>query len=390
MHETPAAPATAWFLQRAGLDDLIGVLRDQGYTVLGPTIVHETVMMRPITSADSLPTGRRDNQDGGFYRLVDGDPDLTFEYVVGPEGPKTYLFPSRLELFQFRLEDDRFVLQAGPPDPPKLAFLGVRPCELAAVQVHDRVFGVSEPGMFRCESEAWYGETRKQALFIAVNCTRPGGTCFCVSWGTGPRATTGFDLALTELRSGFVIQIGSPRGQQLVEQLPVRPANATELELMELKLQRAAEQMGRQLDTTGVKELLDRNIEHPEWDRVARRCLSCGNCTMVCPTCFCCTVEDSTHLDQKDVTRTRYWESCYTHQFSYITSGPERNTIRGRYRHWLRHKLSTWWDQFGVSGCVGCGRCITWCPVGIDLTEEMEAIGTAGHAQSAAAPPDTG
>jgi len=370
------------FLPRAGLQELIDVVRSEGYRVLGPTMVHDTIMIRPIQSAEELPRGVQDEQDGGSYRLTEGDPDLTFDYAVGPDGPKAYLFPSKLKLFDFQVKGDQFVLEAGPPDVPKLAFLGVRACELAAIKVQDRVFGVSEPGMFRCESESWYTRAREQALFIAVNCTRAGGTCFCASWGTGPRATEGFDLAMTELRSGFVVEVGSTRGQELLDRLSVREANSTELELAELKLQRASERMGRHLDTAGLKGLLDRNIEHSQWDTVARRCLSCGNCTMVCPTCFCCTVEDSTHLDDGRITRMRYWESCFTHQFSYITTGPERNTIRGRYRHWLRHKLGTWWDQFGMSGCIGCGRCITWCPVGIDLTEEIPAIREGSHSET--------
>jgi len=367
-----------FFLPRAGLDELIGVLLAEGYQVLGPTLIHDTVMIRPIDSADQLPRGIRDRQDGGLYRLTAGDPDLSFEYVVGPNGPKPYLFPPKLKLFDFRATEGRFVLEAGPPDVPKYAFLGVRACELAAIAVQDRVFGMAEPGMFRCESESWYTQARENALFIAVNCTQVGGTCFCGSWGTGPRATKGFDLALTELRTGFLVEVGTPRGQAIVDRLPVREPTATELELAELKLHHAEEEMGRHLRTDDAKEVLDQNLEHPRWDQVGNRCLSCGNCTMVCPTCFCCTVEDSTHLDDDLITRTRYWESCYTHQFSYVTTGPERNTIRGRYRHWLRHKVSTWWDQFGTSGCVGCGRCITWCPVGIDLTEEIAAIRDGG------------
>jgi ferredoxin len=362
------------FLPRAALDDLIQTLRKQGYEVLGPTVVNSTIVIRPIHSADQLPRGVRDEQDGGTYRLVEGDPELTFDYNIGPDGPKSHLYPSELLLFEFHVDHDRFVVDRASPDVPRLAFLGVRPCELAAVAVQDRVFGTAEPEMFRCESETWYTQAREQALFIAVNCTRAGGTCFCQSWGTGPKATEGFDLALTELRTGFVTEVGSQRGAALTDQLPMRAANPTELELAELKVQHAREQMGRHLDTEGIPELLERNLEHPEWEHVARRCLSCGNCTMVCPTCFCCTVTDSSCLEEDRTARTRRWESCYTHQFSYITTGPERNTIRGRYRHWLRHKLGTWWDQFGTSGCVGCGRCITWCPVGIDMTEEIPRI----------------
>jgi ferredoxin len=363
------------YLARAALDDLVQLLRRQGYTVLGPRLDDGAISLSPIDSAAQLPKGLSDRQDGGSYQVVEGEPDLSFQYVVGPDGPKRYLFPSNLKLFQFHVEGDNFVLDVGPPQVPKLAMLGVRACELAAIEVQDRVFGMDDPRMFRCETEPWYTQVRQEALLVAVNCTRPSGNCFCASWGTGPKATKGFDLALTELRDGFLVEVGSKRGSVLLEELPVREPTEAEVELAEIKLERARDRMGRQLDTSGVKELLEQGIEYPEWDDVARRCLSCGNCTMVCPTCFCCTVSDSTDLAaRKAVARTRQWESCFTHQFTYTISGPERNTIRGRYRHWLRHKLSTWWEQFGCSGCVGCGRCITWCPVGIDLTEEVRRL----------------
>ncbi|MBF0393567.1 MAG: 4Fe-4S dicluster domain-containing protein, partial [Alphaproteobacteria bacterium] len=117
-----------------------------------------------------------------------------------------------------------------------------------------------------------------------------------------------------------------------------------------------------------------RNREHPRWDEVAKRCLTCGNCTMVCPTCFCTTVDDVTDLGGTRTERVRSWDSCFTLDFSYIHGGSVRNEGSSRYRQWITHKLSSWHDQFGSSGCVGCGRCITWCPVGIDITEEVGAI----------------
>ena len=370
--KTPSGSRT--FLLRGALEDLIQLLRKQGYTVVGPTVLDGSISMQPIESVDQLPQGVRDQQDGGTYRLVPGDPELRFEYGVGADGPKQYLYPASLRLFEFHVEGERFVLDAGPPQVPNLALLGVRACELAAIEVLDRVFGADDPRTFRCESEPWYTQIRQSSLYIAVNCTRPSSTCFCASFDTGPRATRGFDLALTELRSGFVVDVGSERGAELVGQLAVREPTSAELELAELKLERARDHMGRHLETEGLKELLDRTIEHPAWDDVARRCLSCGSCTMVCPTCFCATVTDSTDLTGEKITRTRQWESCFTHQFSYTVTGPGRNTIRGRYRHWLRHKLGTWWEQFGSSGCVGCGRCITWCPVAIDLTQEVRRL----------------
>ena len=168
--------------------------------------------MREITSAEQLPRGIKDEQDGGKYHLTGGDDSLTFEFVVGPDGVKRHLFPPSLRLMQFHIRDDRFELDAGPPQVPKLAFLGIRPCELAALEVQDRVFGQDDPAGYRCESDPWYQQARENSIYIAVNCTRPGGTCFCNSWDTGPEARDGFDLALTELREGFVVDIGSTPG----------------------------------------------------------------------------------------------------------------------------------------------------------------------------------
>ncbi len=359
------------FLPRSQLGRMINVLHEQGYQVIGPTRRGEIVDLAPIESADDLPQGWRDEQDAGRYRLTRGDPELSFEYVVGPSGAKRQFFPPVQRLFQMHIEGEQFISDAGTNQPPRLALIGVRPCDLAAIRVQDRVFGAGDPTPFRCESEVYYVETRRNALLIAINCTRPGGTCFCDSMGTGPEARDGFDLAMTELRAGFLVRAGSQRGRELLDLLETREPTSAEVELAELKLDQARRRMGREMDYDGVPQLLEQAVEHPHWDEIAKRCLSCGNCTMVCPTCFCSTVVDSTDIADGSITRTRLWESCYTHEFSYTTAGPVRNTIRGRYRHWLRHKLSTWYGQFGTSGCVGCGRCITWCPVGIDLTEEI-------------------
>jgi formate hydrogenlyase subunit 6/NADH:ubiquinone oxidoreductase subunit I len=136
---------------------------------------------------------------------------------------------------------------------------------------------------------------------------------------------------------------------------------------------RASRQI-RHLDTAGLRDLLYENFEHPRWDNVAARCLSCANCTMVCPTCFCTTVEDVSDISGNHAERWRRWDSCFTQSFSYIHGGSVRTSAKSRYRQWMTHKLASWTDQFGTSGCVGCGRCITWCPVGIDITEEVRAI----------------
>jgi sulfhydrogenase subunit beta (sulfur reductase) len=375
MSKTGTPPERRMFLSKVVLADMIETLKGQGYTVIAPTLHRDVVKLKPITGSDEIACGLRDLQDGGHYRLEEGDEALYFEYVVGPDSAKSYFFPAHQELFALDIQSGRFDLHRSRAQSPKLALFGVRPCDLSAIRVQDRVFaGMEAAGQTQYEAELYYRQVRDQSMLIAVNCTRPGGTCFCASMGTGPKAIEGFDVAVTELRSGFVMEAGSDAGMSLLNELPVRDPSPAELELADLKMNLASKQMGRILDTRGIVELLDRNTEHARWDKVAARCLSCGSCTMVCPTCFCSTVSDSSDLAMKRTVRTRRWESCFTHQFSYTTTGPHRHTIRGRYRHWMRHKLDTWWKQFGTSGCVGCGRCITWCPVGIDLTEETAAI----------------
>jgi sulfhydrogenase subunit beta (sulfur reductase) len=291
---------------------------------------------------------------------------------VGPQSWKRFLFPPEERLWQLRRTRDGFALASTAGPAPRYAFLGVRSCDLAAIGVQDRVFVHRDP------AEPGYAARREGAFIVAVQCTQPAGTCFCVSMGTGPRAREGFDLALTEvIEQGehyLVVEVGSERGREVLAEVQQREATAAEVQAADAAVAEAAGRMGRALDTTDIKALLYRSMEHPRWSQVAERCLACANCTMVCPTCFCSTVEDTSDVTGEHAERWRRWDSCFTGAFSYIHGGSVRPSIRARYRQWMTHKLASWFDQFGTSGCVGCGRCITWCPVGIDITEEVAAI----------------
>jgi formate hydrogenlyase subunit 6/NADH:ubiquinone oxidoreductase subunit I len=195
--------------------------------------------------------------------------------------------------------------------------------------------------------------------------------------GTGPQAESGYDLALTELLDAphrFLVDVGSERGAELLAELPRREATTSDLASAVASGEAARGRMGRTMETDGVRDLLLASLDSPRWDDVASRCLSCANCTLVCPTCFCSTVEDATDLTGDHAERWRVWDTCFSVDYSYIHGGSIRPSTRSRYRQWLTHKLATWQDQFGTSGCVGCGRCITWCPVGIDITEEVDAL----------------
>jgi ferredoxin len=365
-------PATSAVIERETLTRLMEELAAQGHQVLGPVVRDGAIIYDRLRSVEDLPAGWSEEQEAGRYRLKRRSDAALFGYAVGPRSWKQFLHPPVLRLWQARREDRALLLSAGNGAPPKFAFVGVRACELHALAIQDRVF-LGDPHV-----DPVYRQRREAAFILAVNCTQAGGTCFCASMNTGPKATFGFDLALTELlaedRHGFLVEVGSERGQALLDALPHAPA-PREAELAAQKaLSRAASQMGRTLDTAGLKELLYRNYEHPRWDHVAARCLTCANCTMVCPTCFCATVEDHTDLSGQVAERWRRWDSCFTTDFSYIHGGSVRASSKARYRQWLTHKLATWFDQFGTSGCVGCGRCITWCPAGIDITEEVRAI----------------
>lgn len=368
----PDAAKGAYLQNRILLKDsfhqLFESLFKRGYEVIGPAVEQGAIVYRPIQSVNDLPRGWTDEQSAGTYRLVKRDDDNWFGFVVGPHSWKRYLFPPVATLTSANKSPEGWQFKSTEDSPPKQAFLGVRACEIAAIQVQDRVF---LNGTYR---DPIYARRREQSLIIAVNCTQAASTCFCTSFNTGPECSAGFDIALTELPHAFVVQIGTELGAAIVAELDTTPAAASDEAQAATARQQAVDQIQRRLDTTGIRDLLLGQLEHPRWNAVAERCLSCANCTMVCPTCFCSSVVEVSDLSGEHVERRRNWDSCFNVDFSYLHGGEVRDHIRARYRQWLTHKLASWIDQFGTSGCVGCGRCITWCPVGIDLTEEVAAL----------------
>jgi ferredoxin len=365
-------PGDTLVVEARELDALLGALRERGHTLLGPTLRDGAIVLDEIGGASDLPVGWTDEQDGGRYRLRRREDGAIFGYAVGPHAWKRYLHPPAVVRWRARRADGGFVAEPDKAPLPRYAFVGVRPCELAAIRVQDRVF---LGGSF---VDPAYRSRRESAFVLAVSCGSPSGTCFCVSMGTGPKAGPGFDLALTEVldasRHALVVEVGTERGAEVAGAVPHRPAEPADLEAAGAVVAGAEGRMGRELDTEGLKDLLYRRYEDPRWDEVAKRCLACSNCTMVCPTCFCATVEDETDLLGTATERRRIWDSCFSQEFSYVHGGSVRTSGGARYRQWITHKLATWHDQFGVSGCVGCGRCITWCPVGIDITAEARAV----------------
>jgi ferredoxin len=364
-----------------GLEQLIQALWAHDYEVVGPRVRDGAIVYDTLRSASELPRDVSDQQEAGHYRLKPRGDGMRFGYAVGPHSWKRYLHPPLLTLWRARRTATGFELQEDPREPPRYAFVGVRACELRAIAVQDRVL------LEGAHSDPGYRARRQQAFVVAVNCSEPASTCFCSSMNAGPRVEAGFDLALTELTGDgdprFLLEAGSERGATLAAELETRPASEPDLAAAEAVLARAEARIGRRLELAGLKQLLAQSYDDPHWEEVAKRCLTCTNCTLVCPTCFCTAVDDVSDLTGSQAERRRRWDSCFTLDFSYIHGGSVRTSASARYRQWLTHKLGTWQDQFGESGCVGCGRCITWCPVGIDITAEVAALASAAGRQEA-------
>jgi len=383
MATTQAEPGTELVLEVEAIGELISRLRGRGYEVIGPTRRDGAIVYDSIETVEDLPVGWTDEQAPGKYRLKKREDGALFGYTLGPHSWKRFLHPPEVRLFQIENSSDgfRIVNSAAAQAPPKYAFFGVRACELAEISLQDRILIGDK------YTDAIYADRRLEVFIVAVQCAQASANCFCTSMGAGPQVKEGFDIVLTEVsddgRHFFVAAAGTPAGAELLTEIGAKKAPAEAVKQADKAVDGAVAMITKRLEMSGVRELLYEQVESARWDDVARRCLTCGNCTMVCPTCFCVTVDDASDFSGESAERWRRWDSCFTQSFSYIHGGSVRLSPKSRYRQWLTHKLAAWQDQFGSSGCVGCGRCITWCPAGIDITEEVATIRDGAHAAAA-------
>jgi len=356
------------FLPREGLQTLFDVLNNLGFRTLGPVVKDGAIQYQDLSNADLMPRGWTEEQAPGSYKLAPGESPRCFSWATGPQAIKPWLFGAREVLWESR-RDGAGGLTFNPPDAEHrpLAVIGARACDLAALRLQDSHF------LERIE-DPYYARRRRDLFVVAVHCTHPADTCFCASTGDGPRAESGFDLALSELDDGYLLETGSERGRDVAHRLPLSVAGDHRRAQAEAEIASAARRQTRSLPSRNLKEAIFSRLEHPHWEEVAARCLSCGNCTSVCPTCFCHAEQDVPELGAGSSAHVREWDSCFSEGHSYLHGFIVRPGTDQRYRQWLSHKLGSWHEQYGRSGCVGCGRCITWCPVGIDITAEVNAI----------------
>lgn len=350
------------FLPRQELQRLFDRLRTAGFHCIAPQVRDGAIVYDTLADAAALPQGLHDRQAAGSYRLERDDSARCFAWANGPQALKPLTFAPRESLWQAEQGAD---FSPAPLHDLPTAVIGVRACDLAALQIHDQHFRHNDP---------YYAARRERLFLVAVNCSHPAETCFCASTGDGPEAQSGFDLVLDELDDGYIVRSGTPVGGAILRDLYLEPAGATQRAAAQQQNAAAIARQTRTLPGRNLRDTLFARLEHARWDDVAARCLSCGNCTAVCPTCFCHSERDEPALDGRSSVHYRQWDSCFTEGHSYIHGVVIRAETKFRYRQWLTHKLGSWHDQYGRSGCVGCGRCISWCPAAIDITAEAAAL----------------
>ena len=357
------------FLARENLQTLFDALRGSGYSCVGPQVKNGAIVYDSIENISQLPVGLSDRQAPGDYKIHENKSTRNFAWANGPQAIKPYVFAARENLWRSTQNaKGDLAFEDLTPLSEKVAILGVRACDLAALYIQDKHFLHEE------KKDPYYLARRKQLFLVAVNCTHPADTCFCASTDDGPRADYGYDIVLSELDEGYLVHGRSTEGLAIITQLGLSPANESQIKTADQEIEQAAQQQTRALPSDNLRDELFANLDHPQWEDIAKRCLACGNCTSVCPTCFCHSEDDVPELDGTSSTYIREWDSCFSQGHSYIHGITVRATTSQRYRQWLTHKLGSWHEQYGRSGCVGCGRCITWCPVGIDITEEVATI----------------
>jgi ferredoxin len=323
----------------SNLDKFVQALIGSGKTIVAPCKDDSIVSYKPVASPNeinlSLPYPVKSAKE---YFFSDNEPILSYKFgMIG------------------KIDELK-----EPPEPKELIIFGMRPCEAAAYPIMDGVFNWDY-------KDAFYNKRRERNLVISVACEACDEFCFCTSVGLNPQSTEGSDILLKKTDKGnYTAEAITDKGKRLIEehknlftQEDVKPINFKGPE--------------KKFDSAKVNSWLEKNFEHPMWDKTTLPCIGCGACTFLCPTCHCFDIVDESNL--KEGTRYKNWDSCQFSMFTvHASTHNPRDTQAKRFRQRIQHKFNYYPDKFKRTLCVGCGRCIRHCPADMSLLETLIKI----------------
>jgi len=350
------------------LTQIVAVLMAEGYTVIGPKDKKLALNLEKLSSPDELALGFVSEEKEGYYRLKPAK-TLAIDAAKPMNSPKYYTEKANQLLYTASQVNNQWEFKTAVVEPEPIAFFGLNACDVASLYILDLTFKQE----FK---DPVYEKNRQAVQFVVgVNCTHPGNNCFCSTYNTGPRLTYPYDLGLTCLGETYLVEAGSQKGKEVLAKLKSEPASQAHLQQKETLLEKAKKQMSKAFNLKKACQVLADNYEHPYWDEPSERCLSCANCINVCPTCYCYQIYRRANLSADEVAVFRSLDACHHLEFAAVHGGNFRPRRVDRLRHWVNHKIFWTIEQYGVPGCVGCGRCITWCPTAIDITEPVFRLG---------------
>jgi len=303
-----------------------------------------------------------------FERVSSGNEAyLDFQNTKKP--PKEVFFPQTEILFTYRVGKKGVEIEEAPALRRKVVLLGVRPCDARGFVLLDKFFSFGE------HKDLYYLEKMENTTTIGLACNHPLSTCFCTSIGGSPFGKEGVDLLLQDLNDKYLIETVTEKGEKFIEKFPwLKDAEKGDIEKAKRLSEDAEKAIRSKVSVEGVSEKLDRMFDDPIWDQIRQRCVGCGVCTYLCPTCCCFDILDEETGEGK---RVRIWDSCQFPFFTLQGSGHNpRPSEKERMRQRIMHKFNYYVKNFGESLCVGCGRCVRECPVNLDIREVVEEIST--------------
>ena len=295
------------------------------------------------------------------FKEVEDPASVSLDYSNSTVPPKELMFPQTETLFKYRLGQND--IEPTVPEAQRVVF-GIRPCDAQAYSIVDNVFGWDLP-------DPYYQNRRRNTTLVGIACADPCANCFCPSVGGGPASEKGLDALMFDLGDAYYVKTLTDKGEVFAKAAGLEAAGDSEAGAAQKQGEEALGKIGRSIDTAGIPEKLPTLYDHPFWEQFSDRCLGCGICTFLCPTCHCFDIQDE--AEAFDARRARMWDTCMFSEYSLHTSGHNpRPTRKERTRNRISHKYSYFPEKFDVIACVGCGRCINHCPVNLDILDILE------------------